>query len=769
MSIDTESLRNSTDIAEVIGRYVPLVKAGAEYTGLCPFHPDKHPSFTVSPAKQFYHCFSCLAHGDVISFIQEIEGVDFKAACEKLGAKDFPLPKVSRGTIPAVTPEWTPIIPIPRDAAQLFPHAGHTSQIYNPKRAGTPKEWTEFAPASYECYRTDEGLIAGFVLRIEFEDGGKFTPTVTYCQNSKGERRWAIVPFPKPRPLHGLDELKNHPDKPVLIVEGEKTRAAAAELFKSYLVTCWPGGANGVEHVDWKPLKGRDIIIWPDADEAGIRAVLGYKTGNNGHGTWWHKGIAEFLRPIAKRLRWLDVSGLPSGWDAADALAEGWTPKKTTQWAKERVQDIPEASPVPASTPPKPALTTPAPASNVVPIESARPKPLPQSKSGIWEFLGLKVNSNGMPHKDVANLVQALQAHPDLKGHFWFDEFHGKYFTDWQVPRREWTDDDDIRLTVWLQDNLELHKVSDDLVHKAVTRIGNLNTRNEPKEWILSLEWDGQPRVHFSLSRYFGVKQSEYSEAVSANFWLSMVARLMEPGCKVDNMVVLEAVQGARKSSALNIIGGSWYCEAHESVMSKDFFMALQGKLVVEIGELDSFSRAETTKVKQVITCKSDRYRSPYARATADHPRQNVFVGTTNDDSYLHDSTGARRFWPVRCDAIDIDGLDRDRSQLFAEALQLYREGHTWWETPQADTEAQQEGRRNEDPWEDPVRNFLLGRTEASVTDILESLNIKIGDQKMGDSFRVGHVLRALGWKKHVLKRDGKSKKIWMQTDDRGN
>ena len=393
------------------------------------------------------------------------------------------------------------------------------------------------------------------------------------------------------------------------------------------------------------------------------------------------------------------------------------------------------------------------------------PSALPTSASGLWEYLHLETNGNGIPHTNLANVAQAITAHPDTAGHLWFDEFYGGYFTDWDGLRREWSDADDRRLTIWVQSALGLRRVGDDLAHKAVQAVGDAHPRNDPRDWLNGLTWDGQPRVHTSLSRYFGVKQAEYTEAVAGNFWISMAARIMEPGCKVDNMLVLEAAQGARKSSALNVIGGVWYCEAHESVMSKDFFLALRGKLVVEIGELDSFSRAENTKVKQVITCRSDRYRAPYGRATQDYPRMNVFVGTTNDDSYLHDSTGARRFWPIRCRAIDTEGLAKDREQLFAEAIQLYREGHTWWETPPDQTAAQQEGRRTEDPWEEPIRFFLQGRTETSLTEVMEAVDLKVSDQQMRDAFRLGHVLRTLGWQKHVRRRDGKFCKVWLPNE----
>ena len=114
----------------------------------------------------------------------------------------------------------------------------------------------------------------------------------------------------------------------------------------------------------------------------------------------------------------------------------------------------------------------------------------------------------------------------------------------------------------------------------------------------------------------------------------------------MDNMIVLEGEQGSLKSTALGALGGPWYAEVNESVQSKDFHLSLQGKMIIEIAELDSFSKAETTRIKQVITCQTDRYRKPYGHYTEDHPRTCVFAGSTNEDQYLRDHTGGWRFVP---------------------------------------------------------------------------------------------------------------------------
>src|SRR5207302_6188158 len=132
----------------------------------------------------------------------------------------------------------------------------------------------------------------------------------------------------------------------------------------------------------------------------------------------------------------------------------------------------------------------------------------------------------------------------------------------------------------------------------------------------------------------------------------------------VDNMLVLDGTQGIGKSSALRAIAGEWFAEQHESATSKDFYQVLQGKMLVEISEMDSFSRAEVTKVKQVVTCTNDRFRESYGRRAEDHPRQCIFVGTSN--KWTHDDeTGARRFWPIDCrGTVDVAAIAAVRPQL---------------------------------------------------------------------------------------------------------
>jgi hypothetical protein len=371
--IDIEGLRASVNLVDVVRGYgVDLRKAGAEWQGLCPFHDERSPSFTVNEAKGFVHCFGCGAHHDVIGFVMHASGLSFPEACKALGAQDVaalpaikPRARKPPASVNSTEATWVPVYPVPDDAPAI--EAGEWCRVWNAKRG---KYWS-MRPERADAYRDAHGRLMGYVVRLTFADGKKVTPQVTWCIGPDGSMRWCAWPFQKPRPLCGLDGLAEllvtiidetgtrrkrmppsariavsetsmvddeHP--PVLVVEGEKCRAAGAGALPMYAVVCWPGGSKGLRHVDWSPLKDRDVVLWPDADEPGWHAMLGHLQYE---GTFVD-GVAQYAHRVGCRsLRLVDPTGMPKGWDLADALdpeRDHWTPKQLATWAALRVKDV---------------------------------------------------------------------------------------------------------------------------------------------------------------------------------------------------------------------------------------------------------------------------------------------------------------------------------------------------------------------------------------------------------------------------------------------
>jgi DNA primase len=265
MNDDKERLRRSVPLAETAARFgVPLMKDGDEWIAQCPFHEDDTPSFTIFTGKdrvQRFHCFGCGAKGDVLDFVQGIKSVSLPDAIRILGgASAGPNVAPRRVEVRDVYAGIEPIEP----TSEIEP--GKRVTLHNPKRAGTERETGSFVPSMVFPYRREDGSLYGYVLRHDLPDGRKETPMVMWVRLPNGREAWCRYPFPKPRPLYGLETLGSGG---VFVVEGEKCRDAMFEATRRPIVS-WAGGTEGVKHTDWSPLAGRKVVVWPDADAPGV-------------------------------------------------------------------------------------------------------------------------------------------------------------------------------------------------------------------------------------------------------------------------------------------------------------------------------------------------------------------------------------------------------------------------------------------------------------------------------------------------------------------
>jgi len=185
---------------------------------------------------------------------------------------------------------------------------------------------------------------------------------------------------------------------------------------------------------------------------------------------------------------------------------------------------------------------------------------------------------------------------------------------------------------------------------------------------------------------------------------------------------------------------------------------------------MDSFNRAEVTRVKQIVTSPADRFRQAYGHHAKDHPRQCVFAGTTNRDDWNRDETGARRFWPIACGTIDLETIRLYRDQFFAEAVHRYKTGHTWWEMPTEETKAEQDSRYLEDAWSGLIEEFIRAKSTVTVSEILlDCLKVDKAKITKQDQMRVASCLRWLNWNKGKKERVGTNvRPIWRPKDEKG-
>ena len=637
------------------------------------------------------------AGGDLISLYAALNSTDqvkaLQAVAELVGTN--PQARVEKKTTEKAS-EYPPS-PIPPDAP---PVPGNPAAVY---RYGA----------------------AFVVARYETSDGKDFR------HYTWRNGRWHAKAYPAPRPIYNAALIDAEPDAPVLIVEGEKCADAAANALHGHVVVTWAGGAQAVDKSDWRPLAGRNVTIWPDADTPGKKAAV---------------KLAEILVPLKASVRILDIDDQSEGWDVADAITEYWDIEK---FIAVRARDVaaPKTERHTRTNPlPPTAAATISPAGEVLDDGSA---------FVAWQSFGLECNQGGQPYPTLGNAAILIEKHPQLRGKIWLDTFRRQIWHSLRGAPTPWTDADALRLTAWINQQMRLAKIGLQMVHNAVELVANNNARNSVSEWLDSLAWDGTERLSDCLADCLGVAKTAYTIAVARNWLISMVARAYRPGCQCDHMPVLEGTSGAGKSSALAILGGEWYKAAPQAFGSKEFLEAIQGAWIVEIPDMVGFGRREHSQIIAAITTRSDTYRASYARIAEDHPRTCIFAATSETDEYLADSRGKRRYWPLRCTEINLDALRGSRDQLFAEAVVAFKSGSSWHEVPTEEAELEQSARQIVDSWTDLIKSYAQGRTSLTITEVLTSaLGLDPGRHGRSEQIRAAKSLKELGFRCKV-ERDG--------------
>ena len=380
----------------------------------------------------------------------------------------------------------------------------------------------------------------------------------------------------------------------------------------------------------------------------------------------------------------------------------------------------------------------------------------------------LQLDRYGSPRPSHVNIMLMLRNDPKLADLIAFDDMisvpvimHPIMKGDIRKHPRPLEDMDVLALLEYLQKQ-GLSTATKDTVFNAVLARSGERHFHPVRDYLNGLTWDGTPRIWLWLIDYMGADRSEYVAEVGAMFLISMVARVFEPGCKADHMLVLEGPQNQGKSLACRVLAGEWFSDNLPALSVDEVrsSMALRGKWLIEIAEMHAMGRAEAAQLKAFVSRQEERYVAKYARLEVTEPRQTVFVGTTNKREYLQDETGGRRFWPVSVSNVDITKLTDARDQLFAESVHLYRKGVVWW--PDGSFEAQhisdeQEGRFEADEWQRIVAEWLTGNltTRTTIGDVGFNALLIDKDQLTPDKQRrITKILERLGWQRRRTKQE---------------
>lgn len=304
-------------------------------------------------------------------------------------------------------------------------------------------------------------------------------------------------------------------------------------------------------------------------------------------------------------------------------------------------------------------------------------------------------------------------------------------------------------------------EIPESAVDKAI-RILALRTRRNPvKEYLSSLTWDGVKRVERLFQDYMGVPDGIMAERIGGLLLVSAVARVFEPGCKYDHMVILMSRQGMGKQRLLETLAGEWYGSVRFKDRDKETVQKMLGKWFIEVGEMRGMGTKEINDIKDFVTTRTDRERFAYGRKLGEYPRTNIFIGSWNPDhvGLLNDPTGYRRFLPIEIGKVNIDGIRLIRDQLFAEALYMYNNKYRIYLDDDLDSEFLKELDKVQkkvevkEEWANHIKTFMLSSRASDMPDEVTILDIFLKifpnktafDLTMTDSRRIGNALAQLG------------------------
>jgi predicted P-loop ATPase len=617
--------------------------------------------------------------------------------------------------------------------------------------------WLNLKKLVWENFETGEkgGYVAFYKLAgVPLPNGhdntaqpGPGAPIAVYLYRDENGPLFEVVRFPnhkflqrKPDGSWGIKGVRRVPyrlpelvaaasDHPVFIPEGEKDVDNVRAL--GLVATCNPGGAGKWKRNYSAFLKGRHCVILPDNDAPG-RAHADQ--------------VIHALNGVAASVRRLELPGLGEKGDVSDWIGAGGT--------KAQLLELLEAT----------ATRT----------------------EDDWRSQAM-VTDKGHLIPNLANAFLALRHDPHWRQTFSYDEMQVQ-----TLARGLPVQDVDIAVTQkWLQ-HAGLERIGPEPVRAAIELVAHEHRFHPVRAYLDGLVWDGEPRLHEWLQRYLGAEGSGYHASIGTFFLRSMVARILWPGCKCDYMPVLEGEQGTLKSQACAVLAGGYFSDTLPDLGADHVRLQqhLRGKWLIEVSEMSAFKRAEASKLKAFLTTQVEQYIPKFGRNGVREPRQCVFVGSINKGTYLQDETGGRRFWPVACGVIDLEGLRAARDQLLAEAVVNVKDGDPWWPDrafEENEARPMQESRYMGDAWEARIIDWdgTIPETDANGKPIYDApafpdrgpgtprrlpleppfyladiafgaLGIPPGNLSKAQEMRLAAVLESLGWKRADKTRKGR-------------
>jgi len=697
---------------------------------VCPFHDDHDPSLQVFENDNRWQCWAC----GVVK--KPSTGTDFVMERENIKT-----PKEAAAWIlgeAVADPEKAPKKYATKASVKLevVPHQQFEGEILGTQPFFNPPKNSRFKAKVILAseYISYDGEVLGYEMRLRFEKDEDWFPA--FC--AWDGHQWVFTRLEKPQPIYNWMALADHPEATVVVLEGSKKPDIYNALeIGGTIAVGFPYGGKNWPHVDWEPLRERTVTLLPDND-------------------FFNGGVHHF-QDLAKHLREnldcvVDIVDPPTevsdrkeatkGWNLDDYLKPhqhgglGWNKGHIVQWMAEMSR-----------------------ANRAKIAEAEKKNEIPQYTKDYWRKDAIK-DKDGKPlPKNPYNVTLFLTLRP---------EYHMAYRMNLHSKRLEWTRrvpgipssnagveveaEDFVAIAIQIAKNSPLVTYKDQVRDLMVSATRTNEWQYHPvHDYLNRVVWDHRSRLDTMLVDYCGADDTLLNRALGAKWMISAVKRAFVPGCDAPNILVLEGDQGIGKSSFFRILANDEKLYLPDLRADEDRpALRCEGKWIVEIAEMSGLSKADKSRFKAFVTTNTDRVKRPYGSEWVEIPRQFIIGATVNPIAgYLDDATGNRRFWPVAVRKVKMTALERDRDQLWAEAVYRFKGREDNHLPKELDEEAREatEARALIDSWEDDIIEWL--QTSAppkfSMRDVLwDCLKITIDRQDRRAVDRAASILKKL-------------------------
>lgn len=625
-----EKIVASLDVLQVLASLGVHVKSSDRVSAQapCPLHHDTDPSFRVDLEDSGEHkkghwvCYAGCGHGDIFDLIGRINGIekfsDQLAWAAKHAGVTIPAGRKAPGEKPIATLEQ-----VHAWCDRLLQDEEAYKWVYMTRGAD---------PKTYLIGLDDGAITIPFIKDLE---GGEVqilgVRRVTWPRPKKGPR-YTWMKGSK----QGLFMASSALGDEVVVVESEFDAMLIAGLGMPAVATCGTSGfrLSKIGPV-WTEMNAKKVYAFPDFDEAGRKAAKALYDDCVKQGL----SVSFISKP----------DDCPEGVKDIGDYYQKFGATKTVEWLKSLLDS--------ASAP---------------------------KIEGWRQLLDVKRNSDGVVtgYKKTLHNLRLIIEHKEPFTRWWYDEMRHRLM-DGDKPI---ADGHCIRARMIIEREFGILYGKDEAWDAIIEVLKTERSRDPLADWLKSLpKWDGTERIVGKFGDYFTLGEDESCELKSIylkRWMISAVRRALHPGTKVDTMLVLVGAQGLRKSTFANVLGRGFSCEQEIVPGDKDSLILLSKSWIVEMNELDATTRKkDQAALRAFLSRQTDEYRPPYGRVSEEHPRRCVFLGTTNDPQVIKEEDG-RRYWPVHVTGIDYEAIQRDRDQLWAEALHYHHLGEPHWLTP---------------------------------------------------------------------------------------